>query len=407
MRVLFTTLFSNDLGLPTRTLPIAMEMAKCGHTVAFCNPAPGPSRLIRDAGLPNLPYSGPAPGLRAPATRDIWNVDHLMARIGYLDEQYVRAVCRNLMTIITDYRADLVVDSFNLAACLATRILRKPLVTVIQGDQHPAGRGFIWWREPPAEIPSPVAVLNALLEEHGLNPVEKSNELFVGDLTLVTGIPETDPLPEGTQVTYLGPLLWQNPKATAPEWFDTPDPKKPLVWVYTGTLRYGKTPMIGDSIVVYRTVTDALARENVQVLFTSGYQSLPEETASLPPNFYFTPYVPGLATARRSSLMIHHGGHCSCLMGLSAGTPALIVPTFSERESNARRIAVVGAGRVLIPEEELTGEMSLSPEELRNNVMDMLADPVYTLSAKRISRIMKEYDQVSVAARMIEELAGR
>src|SRR5262245_49189183 len=90
MRILFTTLFSNDLCLPTRTLRIAKELVKRGHTVAFCNPAPAPSQLMREAGLPNLSYSGPQPTLRAPETRDIWNVDHLMARIGYLDERYVR-----------------------------------------------------------------------------------------------------------------------------------------------------------------------------------------------------------------------------------------------------------------------------------------------------------------------------
>jgi UDP:flavonoid glycosyltransferase YjiC (YdhE family) len=40
----------------------------------------------------------------------------------------------------------------------------------------------------------------------------------------------------------------------------------------------------------------------------------------------------------------HHGGYGSCQTGLVPGTPALILPTFPERESNARRIRQMEAG---------------------------------------------------------------
>jgi len=46
----------------------------------------------------------------------------------------------------------------------------------------------------------------------------------------------------------------------------------------------------------------------------------------LPPNFYYASYVPGLAMAERSDLLIHHGGYGSCQTGLYAGTPAVIIP---------------------------------------------------------------------------------
>jgi len=54
MKFLFTTLTSNDLGLLTRSLPIAGELAKRGHQVAFCNPAKAPSTLIAQARFENL-----------------------------------------------------------------------------------------------------------------------------------------------------------------------------------------------------------------------------------------------------------------------------------------------------------------------------------------------------------------
>ena len=66
-RYLFTVLPSKDLGLLTRSLPIARELRNHGHDVAFCHPAEAPRKLIAQAGfencLPNRPlYQGTIPG---------------------------------------------------------------------------------------------------------------------------------------------------------------------------------------------------------------------------------------------------------------------------------------------------------------------------------------------------------
>src|SRR5215471_8012906 len=53
-KYLFTTLPTNDLGLITRSLPIARELSSLGHSVVFCSPAKAPRRLIADAGFENL-----------------------------------------------------------------------------------------------------------------------------------------------------------------------------------------------------------------------------------------------------------------------------------------------------------------------------------------------------------------
>jgi len=57
----------------------------------------------------------------------------------------------------------------------------------------------------------------------------------------------------------------------------------------------------------------------------------------------------------RKVLLIHHGGYGSCQTGLFTGTPTLAIPTFSERESNARRIAAVGAGDFVLPTADVSG----------------------------------------------------
>jgi UDP:flavonoid glycosyltransferase YjiC (YdhE family) len=404
LRYLFTTLFSNDLGCPVATLPVAAELARRGHDVAFCSPRHAPAQLINDAGLSNLPYSGPKPTILSPPTKDIWNIDHLMAQFGYIDDTYVRAACDNLMKLISECQADVIVDSWNLAVCLAARILRKRLVTILQADMHPESRGFIWWREPPSHIPSPASVLNTVLAEHGLHPVSKSNELFIGDLTLVSGTPQTDPLPARAEVIYVGPLLWQKPDATLPEWIGSLDRTKPLIWIYTGNPRYASKPTIGDSNVVLRASVEALAGMDIEVVLTTGYQPLPDGTPAFPDHFHFTPYVPGLTMASRCDLMIHHGGHESCLTGLYSGTPAFIVPTFSERESNARRVAALGAGDFLVPEEDGSGEKHLSAGRMRKKVNRLLSDSAFTLNARRVSEDMRRYGGARLAANLIEEI---
>ena len=50
-KFLFTTLPSNDLGLLTRSLPIANELKKFDHEIFFSSPAKAPDKLIKDAGF--------------------------------------------------------------------------------------------------------------------------------------------------------------------------------------------------------------------------------------------------------------------------------------------------------------------------------------------------------------------
>ena len=53
-KFLFTTLPSNDLGLLTRSLPIALGLRERGHHIAFSSPARAPRALISGAGFENL-----------------------------------------------------------------------------------------------------------------------------------------------------------------------------------------------------------------------------------------------------------------------------------------------------------------------------------------------------------------
>jgi len=448
MKFLFTTLTSNDLGLLTRSLPIAGELAKRGHKVAFCNPAEAPSKLIAEAGFDNLllkhplfylPMTGELdlrslyrqftserlkrefgnlfsvvaklvqviPTRMPPITPDVWNMDHFAALIGMLNENFVRASYNAFVALMRDYEPDVVVDFSNPFACLAAKVVQKPLATILQADMHPASQGFIWWKGPPPDMPVPVSIVNGILAEHNLEAISKMEELFVSDLTLVLGMPETDPLPEEAGVTYIGPILWQKADAHMPGWFDALSRAKPVVWVYAGNPRYLPVSTPVDSDVVLHACIAALAEQDVQVVLTSGHHALPKGILPLPTNFRYESFVPGLAMAERSDLLIHHGGYGSCQTGLYTGTPAVIIPTYSERESNARRIAAVGAGDYVVPVEQSWRKKRVPVEELRAKINQVLSDPSYATNARLMSERLRAYGGASEAARLVENFARR
>lgn len=442
-RFLCTTLLTNDLGLLTRSLPIAHELRQRGHTVAFVNPAHAPKKVIQEAGFTNLPLRHPlyelssmkgrlhqlprllrshrikqhyggsirfllqcarALPLRfAPATPDVWNMDHAAAMTGMLNRGFVKSMSETFMQVISEFEADVVLDFVNPFACIAARVLKKRLITINQADMHPNSPGFIWWKKPPASLPSTLPCVNSVLKDFGLSPIEKFEDLNIGDLTMVVGIPETDPLPSAENCTYIGPILWQKPDAQCPDWLEQLSPEKPIIWVYSGNPRYRSKGTVADSEVVVQTCVQALSQEDVQVILTTGHQVLPKNILPLPPNFHHASYVPGLATARKADVMIHHGGYGSCQTGLYTGTPAVIIPTFSERESNARRIADLGAGEYMLPSVDREGRKFLNPEKLRQVVKRVLTTPTYTKRAQHYSAKLQAFGGPSKTAQLIEE----
>jgi MGT family glycosyltransferase len=427
-RFLFTVLPSNDFGLLTRSLPIASELKLRGHQVTFCHPAKGPQTLIREAGFENLLPDDPIycvlneslfhllrrgkrlrtlkalariiMGLFRFRAAELWNADDFNALfLRNLDG--MRANIDALAQIIESTKADAVVDFWNPWSCIAARLLKKPLFTVIQSHQHPRSPGFIYWKNHPPHLPTAVPLINKLLSDYGLPKIKTSCDLFMGDLTMVVGTPELDPIPDSTDVVYIGAVLWQNPEIRVPDWIAKLKPDRPVVWIYPGALRYAGFNRQGE--ILLRASIRALASEDVRVVVSTGNHNLPPSLLPLPHNFRFEAFVPGLTMAKRADLMIHHGGYGSCQTGLYSGTPAVIIPTFSERESNARRIVEQGAGEMVLPTYEASGKkMEIDAAEPAVKVRKVLSTPSYKENAMRISAKLKEYGGASKAAQLIE-----
>ena len=82
--------------------------------------------------------------------------------------------------------------------------------------------------------------------------------------------------------------------------------------------------------------------------------------------------------------------------------PSVIIPTFSERESNARRIADLGAAELITPTEDETLEKHVSAEEVWTKVKKVLSDSSYTENARRLGEKMRGHGGINKAVRNIE-----
>jgi len=110
--------------------------------------------------------------------------------------------------------------------------------------------------------------------------------------------------------------------------------------------------------------------------------------------------------AERCQLTVYHGGHSSVMPSLAAGTPSVIIPTITERESNARRFVALGAGAIVMPVEEANGEKQIDVAEFSATVRRVLGEPGYCAAARRVAESMRAFGGAEEAANRIEGLAA-
>jgi len=134
--------------------------------------------------------------------------------------------------------------------------------------------------------------------------------------------------------------------------------------------------------------------------------SLDEDYLRAATAFFHASYVPGLAMAERCDLMVHHGGHSSVMTGLFAGAPAVVIPDITERESNARRLASLGAGEIVMPVNGAYGEKHIDVADFRTKVNRVLNHPDCRNSARGVAQSMRKYGGAQEVAQRLEQFAS-
>ena len=149
----------------------------------------------------------------------------------------------------------------------------------------------------------------------------------------------------------------------------------------------------------FQSVLDGLSGQALDVVVTVGPNGDPEAYGVLPPNARVERYVPQTLILERCDVVVFHGGSGTMLGALESGVPVVLVPFAADQPVNARSCEVRGFGRVLLPE-------ALSPEAVREAVLDVLDDPAYRREAMSVRDEMRALPGPQEAVSLLEGLVA-
>ncbi|AZK47453.1 glycosyltransferase [Paenibacillus lentus] len=400
------------MGRVNRCLPVALKLREMGHEVAFT--------IWGNAGaaMENVGFQSiPIPSIPEPKGQvfhpNFMDFNHFLAMMGYSDPEYMTNELEARLRVTTDFKPDLVITDSSLSAAFIARKLGIPLVSINQSCSLPGGMPFAQ-DTPIAPAASEktngkgiegnydvTGVLNETLASHGMKQADHVLSFLAGDLALVPSIPEFDPVDQSAlsiPLEYVGPMVWRDDSMAGmpPSWREHRiGTRNRRVFVYTSRLVEWGVESGGH---IFREVVHELGNTATEILIATGFNPLEGNAVEIPPNINFTTYVSGVMAAEQSDLMIHHGGHGSCMTTLLTGTPSLIIPTWAEREFNARQLQGIGGGRVINPK-DITGL------QLAEVVESMLNDEALEQARKLQQDIVAgNYGGAERAAELISEL---
>lgn len=307
-------------------------------------------------------------------------------------EEYVEEELR----LLSQVRPDFVVSDFRISLGVSARKLGIPLLSVVNAYWSSRVNGKFplpetWyfrrmgWRVSsllfkalrltvlPMALRSQAAPMNRIRRRHGLPPLRELRDIYTdGDLKLYADTPELVPLKgQRPDERYLGPLLW-SPEGSLPDWWDQLDPDLPCVYVTLGSS--------GNTQVISRIV-DALSALPLQVLLATAGRW----RQKLPPRFFSAEYLPGMETARRSSLVICNGGSGTVYQALSVGTPVLGIISNVDQAWTMSFVEGASAGKAI-------RHWQVHPEKIRKMALSLLGNPEFRRGAEKVREGFSRYD---------------
>ena len=164
------------------------------------------------------------------------------------------------------------------------------------------------------------------------------------------------------------------------------DPARPLVYVSMGTV-------INDRPDFYTKCIEALKDQNLDLIISCGRAMDPAALGELPDNVQVFPYVNQLDVLSRASVFITHCGMNSVSESLYMASPMVLYPQTGEQQAVARRVAEIGAGRLLQDD---------SAAGIRAAVLEILNEPAFGRAAAACSEDFRACSGPAGAAEFIE-----
>lgn len=212
-----------------------------------------------------------------------------------------------------------------------------------------------------------------LQKHYGLSPIELPN-LFTleEELNIVTLPPQFQPDADafGERYVFVGPCI--TPRSDTPKFPLDQLTGLPLLYISLGTV-FNSNPKF------YATCFEAFADSDWQVVLSIGTNIAPSSVGKIPDNFLVSPHVPQLEILEHAEIFITHGGMNSTMEAIYYGVPMVVVPQQPEQAMTAARVAELGLGVSLEPEQ-------VSASTMRDAVNAVSGDVNYR---SRIAHIQK------------------
>lgn len=264
----------------------------------------------------------------------------------YSDINWLWSKVKQLRNILLKYQPDYIITSLGMLSGIMSRILNVPMIGIVQSCYHPECifPRVRWWenRSNRSDL-SLLRNINDILSYYNVSKINKFEEIFTGDITVVPGVPELDPLNDNNHYNtiysglYIGYENYTNIELKK----NNTAINDNSVFCYTGKFHDN----VGNSgLNIFKLICSIAKKHgNMDFTVTTGNKADVEEAnkilfslkqknikvfESLDENWIYQNY----------NLIIHHGGHGCCMSQIKYCKPAIILPTHSEREYNARNM---------------------------------------------------------------------
>jgi UDP:flavonoid glycosyltransferase YjiC (YdhE family) len=374
------------IGPLIRCLPVATWLRDQGHEVKYFA-RDNSTRYMKAVGFQAVDIDPARVAYRNEIRPDWRDADEIWGAWGFADLDWLGDRMGVWTRAMADHAPDLVLTDFGILSAISARLLGIPLAAITQSCMHVGvygGKQSFWLPDHRPGHLSRDCINRFLAGEKASFRLERFEETFQGDATIIPSIPEFDLLEPGHQhhSVFAGPVLWDGVAGGQQVAWPARAAGRPRVFAYTGRMR----DSAGNSgELVLRAVLDAARANRFDlVVSTGGMDQIPPDIGLDLPNVTVVDWVPMERAYGASDLVIHHGGHGSCLGGLKYGVPALIIPTHTERQYNARLMQKIGCG-------DFIDKRAASGPLVQEAVQRLLASPSVRTELDRHRRTIAEH----------------
>ena len=242
-----------------------------------------------------------------------------------------------------------------------------------------------------SRLASPIyAVVNQQRKAWGLAPLNHSTKALspIAQIAQLPKALEFETTNNPANLFYTGPFVdtRQRPLVSFP-WNRLDD--RPLVYASLGTLQNG-------SEAIFRTIAEACAGQNLQLVLSLGGGLDPSRLGPLPGEPIVVSYAPQLQLLKRAAAVITHAGLNTVLESLAEGVPLVAIPQGNDQPGVAARVAAKGVG-IVIPNRKL------NVRRLRSAIKSVLEENSYREAARNLQSAIRQIDGLETAANIIEE----